>query len=291
MKLHKYDIINFHIAYPLGTYLHLIKRFIKQPIVINEHWSAYHYNFHISNASKTSRIRRIFHNNIFLVTVSEALAADIINFSGNRALQHYVVPNVVDTKVFRYTTAKAPSNVLFMLSLWKDPKDPITLIRAFASISDTFPELTLRIAGFGPMENEIKSQIKISGSEERIHYLGRLTSSESAMEMSNALAFLHGSAYETFSVVCAEAICCGLPVIASKVGGIPEFIDDSNGILVDSNTTKAWQEAILRFMQSREEFDRQMISSRARSKFDIVNVGATYYKTLERIKFREKEQN
>ena len=58
IKLRDYDVVNFHIAYPLCTYLHFYQNFIKKPIVITEHWSAYHLNFGVNK--DLNRIRRIF---------------------------------------------------------------------------------------------------------------------------------------------------------------------------------------------------------------------------------------
>ena len=44
-KARHYDIINIHIAYPLLTYFHWMKRWVTRPVVITEHWSGYHFNF------------------------------------------------------------------------------------------------------------------------------------------------------------------------------------------------------------------------------------------------------
>jgi glycosyltransferase involved in cell wall biosynthesis len=70
--------------------------------------------------------------------------------------------------------------------------------------------------------------------------VGKLSFAEAACEMQNASYFLHASNYETFSLVCAEALSCGTPVVASAVGGVPEYLNDKNGILVSDNTVESW---------------------------------------------------
>ena len=55
--------------------------------------------------------------------------------------------------------------------------------------------------------------------------------------------FLHGSDYETFSIVSIEALFTGTPVIGSRVGVLPEVIDDSNGVICN-NTLESWIDGI-----------------------------------------------
>lgn len=93
----QYSLINFHIAYPNLTYWHLLKPFIKIPIVITEHWSAYHYNFGVKKS--LPRIQKVFQQNIPVITVSKVLTNDIIRFSKSSFL-NIVIPNIVDTNVF-----------------------------------------------------------------------------------------------------------------------------------------------------------------------------------------------
>ena len=71
IKVRNYNIINFHIAYPLCTYLHIYQSFIRKPIIITEHWSAYHFNFGVKK--NLNRVKRIFKNNVTFITVSDAL--------------------------------------------------------------------------------------------------------------------------------------------------------------------------------------------------------------------------
>jgi glycosyltransferase involved in cell wall biosynthesis len=79
---------------------------------------------------------------------------------------------------------------------------------------------------------------------DKIKLVGTLKSKEIANYMRTCTAFMHPSNYETFSVVCAEAVSCNTPVIASKVGGITEVVKEGQGILLSSFKTKKWKEAL-----------------------------------------------
>ena len=245
----KHEVVNFHIAYPICTYLHIIKNVLKTPVVITEHWSAYHFNFGVKKTEKLSRIKNIFSHADRVITVSGALRKDIINFVGDSKLPIDVVPNVVDKEIFKYEDRKYRSKTsknFFIVSQWKYPKDPIKILKAFMEVLKVDSNVKLYVGGYGPLETDIKKFIFDMEMEKKIVFLGRLSSLEIAHEMRSALAFIHLSEYETFSVVCAEAYSCGCPVIASRVGGILEYINDENGWLVDTyeDLVLAMQEAI-----------------------------------------------
>ena len=61
-RARQYDLLHFHIAYPLLTYYHIWKKFIKVPVIISEHWSAFHFNFYMPReTNKLDRMKNIFH--------------------------------------------------------------------------------------------------------------------------------------------------------------------------------------------------------------------------------------
>lgn len=272
----KFDIINFHIAYPLCTHLKGLNRSIHKPVVITEHWSAYHYHFGIKGSKKLEKIKRIFGYADKIITISEALRKDIIDFSGNCDLDFAVVPNIVDTEIFHYEPRQIEQLRFFMVSQWKYPKNPVSVISAFKNLKELHPDALLRIGGYGPQENEIKQLIDELSLTDSIFFLGKLNSQQIAEEMRCATALVHLSEYETFSVVCAESICCGCPVIASNVGGIREFINDENGVLLEIEMM-----GIGIFDQFlKKGFDRSEISKKAHNNFSSNYVGGLYHQVL-----------
>ncbi len=274
-----YDIINFHIAYPNLTYWHWIKKWIKVPVVITEHWSAYHDNFGLENARKLPRIQRIFANKIPVISVSNALLQDIKNFSVSN-FSGYVVPNVVDTSTFRFIGSLQPvAYRFFMVSQWKAPKDPFTIISKFKEILKVHPSSELRIGGYGSQLDSMKGLVSDLSLDNHVVWLGTLNSEEIASEMNLANTFIHISGYETFSVVCAEAACCGCPVMASNVGGIPEFIDESNGVLIDD--LEQFVPYLLKAIN--KNWSRQDSGGQLISRFNQKAVGKRYLKVLSEI--------
>jgi L-malate glycosyltransferase len=284
LNVNRFDLVNFHIAYPNCTHFRYFQRWIKQPVIITEHWSGFHYNFNIQNPKKRKRIQRIFHSDYPVIAVSDALAKDIKEFTG-ASFPWFIIPNIVDTNVFKYhpdaENDKTP--IFLMVSQWKWPKDSFTVIKTWENLIRDFPSAELRIGGYGEQWEEMQRMIIDLQLAKNIKLLGLLTPEDYARELRVSTAFIHCSAYETFSVVCAEALCCGTPVIASMVGGIPEYVHSGNGILVTENNPEAFYAAIISFLERKVDFDKENISSEAIGKFSEETVGRQYFSVLKKL--------
>jgi glycosyltransferase involved in cell wall biosynthesis len=98
-----------------------------------------------------------------------------------------------------------------------------------------------------------------------IEYKGNLNPNELKTELNKSHVFLHGSDFETFSVIMAEALMCGLPSVVSPVGIANEVINGSNGF-VTNNTSEDWQEKILKCAQT--SYNNKLISEQLKNKYD-----------------------
>jgi glycosyltransferase involved in cell wall biosynthesis len=264
----RFDLINFHIAYPNLTYWHLIKRNITIPVVITEHWSAYHYNFGVTK--KLPRIQRIFGQNIPVLAVSAALIKDISNFS-NFEFTAFVVPNIVDLPYSKGNDRRA--NQFFMVGQWKEPKRPELVISAFIDLLKDYPKSELNIGGYGPLFEQMKVQ---SSECDAIKFLGSMDGDQIAYHLNISACLIHPSDYETFSVICAEAAMLRCPVIASNVGGIPEFINHKNGVLVTENSSEAFNTAM------RLAIDKPLRIEKVPD-FSRETVGRLYFESLQKV--------
>ncbi len=271
--LHRFDIVNFHIAYPTLTYWHIIKRFFSIPVVITEHWSAYHFNFGVDKP--LPRVQRIFRQNIPVITVSNSLAADIRKFA-NSEFQRFIIPNVVEASIYSPNLSVERENEFFMVSQWNWPKRPMVVLEAFAELIKTHPDFKLKIGGYGMDYQAIRNWIKQNQMDGKVLLLGRLQAEEVANELMRCKAFIHCSEYETFSVVCAEAVSCHTPVIASRVGGIVEVVSEKEGILLESMNTHDWSNAMKEAIHRRFHFRD--------NRFTKARVGEMYYNVLLKVR-------
>ncbi|MBN8696784.1 MAG: imidazole glycerol phosphate synthase subunit HisF [Bacteroidetes bacterium] len=291
----RYDIVNFHIAYPLGVYLHIYQKLFKKPIIISEHWTAYHYDFYIKKQKRgINRIKNIFKREIPVIVVSEALANDIKKFSGNDHTRFHILNNIVDSTIFNCKNESPPEHpTFFMLNMWSKIKQPFVGIDAFELFVEKHPEAKLKIGGFGPIWKDIEDYVKLKKLEHSIELLGRMNKNQIAEHLNSCTALLHTSKYETFSVISAEAASCGAPVIAMNLGGIPSFINQTNGYLHNNDTIEGWLKGMEYVYENKNTFDRKAIALEANRIFSKQNVGKRYYKILKqefRTYFENKRQ-
>jgi glycosyltransferase involved in cell wall biosynthesis len=78
--------------------------------------------------------------------------------------------------------------------------------------------------------------------------------------------------------VILEALCCGLPVVSSNVGGISEVVNESNGILVEKENVEQLAVAMCRLMDNYSHYNRDTIAMDAAQKFNYDTVAKQYLK-------------
>ena len=281
-----YDLYVFHIAYPLLMHAKLIKKILKKPIAIQEHWSAYSQNFYLPPDSPAKqRIANIFRHNIPLITVSEPLRDDIIKFAENDKFDKYIIPNIVfDDVLYPKNHVKKEDITFFMLANWSSQHKRLMLgVEAFCNACQKYNNLRLRIGGIGKqLEKAEKFLSKYPEIYSKVTFLGEIDYEEVGNEMRNADAFLHPSNMETFSLVCAEALFCNTPVIASAIPAIATFVNEKNGLLIE-NSIEEWTKALLYFIEHQKRFLNKNIGEDARDRFGPRAVADNMQKTFDAI--------
>jgi len=100
------------------------------------------------------------------------------------------------------------------------------LIESFASALQQNHLLYLLLVGDGPAKPDLLEQVNRLGLKERIIFAGAQTGNDLVAYYSTADVFIIASTYESLSLVVLEAMACELPVIATRVGGLPKSVDD-----------------------------------------------------------------
>jgi glycosyltransferase involved in cell wall biosynthesis len=112
---------------------------------------------------------------------------------------------------------------------------------------------------------------------------GEISYADVSQQMKMASAFVLFSRYENLPCVIIEALCCGLPVIATDVGGINELINMKNGILVRSENEEELVRAMDLMIDEYKNFDRDQISSDASERFNYSTIGKQFHDLYQQV--------
>jgi glycosyltransferase involved in cell wall biosynthesis len=126
-----------------------------------------------------------------------------------------------------------------------DVKDPLNLVRAFRSVYEA-TDAHLIMVGGGVLEHRVREEVLQLGMEDRVHLAGRVRHEDVAAYMAACTVFCLPSVREGWPNVLLEAMLFGKPVVATRVGGIPEVVHDSSfGILTEPQNAGALGKALL----------------------------------------------
>jgi glycosyltransferase involved in cell wall biosynthesis len=271
LAVSEFDIIHSHVVHPAGAIGHRLAKEFGKPHFISEHWSNLEYYFSKNWFSSWGKAAYTYAKRIFVV--SEFLRKGTSKFVPDPSKLE-VVPNVVSAEAFKFRARPVGTSYYFVMAAkWNKSKRvikrPKLLIKAVADASKKLDKpVILGIIGDGDRVPELKKYCEQLEVHAQFH--GFIPKEAVAKEFQKADLFLHGSEYETFSVVVAEALKCGTPVVGSNVAAIPELINASNGVLVE-NKLSAWTNGIVHAMQT--PFDRHTIAESFSTKFGYEEVG------------------
>ena len=264
------DVVHAHYYVAGGTAVRIARR-RGVPVVISEHSSTFPAG-RVSGRERW-RARRTLERASLVCPVSSHLE-EHIRAAGIDA-RFRVVPNAVDTEVFR-PAARSPRGVgdpplLAFVAIIRRGKGLHDLLHALATLADD-PWL-LEVVGDGPARSEAERQVKSLGLAQRIHFRGELSKTEVAALLQRSDVFVLPSHAETQGVAAIEAMACGVPVVSTKVGGIPDVVDSGSGVLVPPASPPDLASALRGMLSSLERFDRTAIARRTHERFGYATVG------------------
>lgn len=133
-----------------------------------------------------------------------------------------------------------------------DPiKNHACLLRAFAKVREGFPDAVLLVIGDGPLRGELEGQAEAAGLGGSVRFLGTRSDVESLLQCLDV--FVLSSVSEGLPLTVLEAMAAARPVVATRVGGIPEAVEDGlEGLLVPPDDEGALAAAIGKMLSDRE---------------------------------------
>ncbi len=247
-----YDVVNVHYIMPTG--LVALPAFLlrRKPLVLTAHGSD------VKLAGKNPILRVIttflLQRAARIVAVSEFLSLEIQKEFSLDANKIEVINCGVDTALFVPKDKAAAKNSLGLspaekIILFVGNLTPLKglrpLLQAFQKIAAQIPGTNLVIIGEGPLQAEILAAAAKGQISTRVRLVGPMAHEQIPLWMACADVFVLPSFREGFGLVALEAMACGAPVVVSRVGGMPEYIESGkDGFLVEPGDVEGLIEKI-----------------------------------------------
>ena len=181
--------------------------------------------------------------------------------------------------VARAQSKKPGTGTIICVGRLSPEKGHAGLLSAFARLRDRFPDARLILVGDGPSRDEIEALAGSLGIAETVKFRGRLSEPETLEEIGKSDILVLPSLMEGLPIVLMEAMAMGVPVVASRLAGIPELITDKvEGLLF---TPAKWDELADRLSDLLGDPDLgERLAGPARAKIEAEFDGATSAKQL-----------
>lgn len=195
---------------------------------------------------------KLIHRSPDMVTaISSALAVRAKNL-GVEESRIAITPNGIDLDEVPVDIKSQKNRAIIVARLsWE--KDHQSLLKAWGLVLKEIPEAKLVIVGEGGERKNIEKTIDEMKMQNSVSLLGFLSHEEALIEIKRSDVFVCPSLAEGLGNVFIEAQACGVPPIGTRVGGIPDVIQDGrNGLLVEPRDPSAIAKAIIRVMKDDE---------------------------------------
>ncbi len=174
------------------------------------------------------------------------------------------VPNAVDTDYFcPDPDARAKDPTVVYIGRLVAEKDPLNLIEGFRLTAEDAPEVRFEMIGDGYLRKDVEARIREYGLESRVRLIPG--TNDVRTHLRKAWVFVLASKSESSANVILEAMATGLPIVATRVGGLPELVvDGKTGLLVEPGNPRRLADSLTRLL--RDEPVRASMGAKARER-------------------------
>lgn len=281
-RLGKPELNHIHVM-ELSTFMPTLLRYFSGiPYIITEHYSGYLPQnwIKINSFLRTLLVKWCVRKANAISTVSSQLM-DGMQAYGLKNNHWEIIPNVVDEQLFQLKQQKKTSTTLRIINVScfdDEPKNLRGTINAFNYlVSQLNVDAVLTLVGDGPDRKLIEQYVHALQLQDKVIFTGLLEETTLVNAYHEADVFFLFSRYETFGVVIIEALACGLPVLATRVGGIPDIIHGYNGILIESENEQMAAAELKKIQEQGYTFDKEIIRNRIIEKYSYETVGQQFF--------------
>ena len=290
----KPGIVHVHILTRLGVLAWLYKILTGTPYLITEHWSRYLPGVETYKGFWRKLATRFVVRHAEAVTTVTQNLRDAMLQNGLYNPDYHVIFNVVDTTLFHPETTPVMSNKkrFIHISCFEDRSKNISgLLRSVADLAKNRQDIECHLVGEGEDLDRMQSYAAELGIlNKAVFFDGLLEGNAIADTLRQARFLVIFSNYENMPVVINEAFSSGIPVIATRVGGIPEHVDSPKGMLVNAGDEKGLVTSLTLMLDQSDSYDHYLIREYAESNFSADAVAAQFGAIYDTIMAKRKSE-
>ncbi|MFM2207146.1 MAG: hypothetical protein RL213_1121 [Bacteroidota bacterium] len=267
---YKPDLVHAYIILRTALLAWLISRRHRIPFLISEQWSG----FVSGGYEKTGRLRKSLIRTVF----SKADGVSAVSFFLKKNMERIfrrkdieVISNIIEPEVPEGTMRiDTTVRIAMVADLVDEIKNISGVLRVMSLLVTTRPEVRLTIIGGGRDEEKLLRLSRELGlSNGIVEFLGRRDNPDVYRLLTGSDFLVMNSRFETFSLICAEALRCGKPVVATRCGGPEEIIHERNGILVPVDDEEALLKALEKMCSTHSDYRPESLMADAESRFGM----------------------
>lgn len=274
-----FDVMYAHSFWHAGYIATLLKKELKLPLIVQEHRSMLITGEFSNKVNKYLKATIV--NSDCFYCVSNKLRENVYSRTGlSEGID--ILPNMVDD-LFQYRQINNDRFTYTFIGTLNENKRVIQLLKCFEKVRESNSNVVLKIAGDGPQLDHVNELINSSAVlKDSVEVLGLLPREKVLDLLAETNVLVLPSAFETFGVVCIEAMAVGRPVICTQ-NGAADFVDGSNGILIDVDSNEQLIEAMRKIYQNYSDYDQQMISEKCVKTYSSTNVMSAVISEMKRL--------
>ena len=163
-----------------------------------------------------------------------------------------VIPNIIEISNYPCKVRRNIKPRLIWMRSFHPIYNPQMAVMVLHSIRHSNLDASLVMAGLDKgLESEIKSKVSTLGLQKMVRFPGFLDHEAKIKEFSDADIYLNTNRIDNMPVAVIEACAMGLPVIATRVGGLPDLINDGiNGLLISDDDVKGMADAVSSLLEN-----------------------------------------
>lgn len=207
------------------------------------------------------------------VCVSHTSKENTVLRSGISPERVFVIPNAVDTAVFRPDVSQRPKGkiVVVVVSRLVYRKGADLLVQVIPALCRLYPDVDFIVGGDGPKAVYIEEMREKHGIQDRVQMLGAVAHADVRSVLVRGHIFLNCSLTEAFCIALLEAASCGLLSVSTRVGGVPEVLPPDMIVLAEP-ASESIVEAIGKAIKLLPGVDPQGMHNRVRSLYSWADV-------------------